>query len=283
MTRLLVMPALNRLFPGLAHMRAPNSGIYLFNRALITHTELIGDFSADLDVMIRVHAAGAIVTEVDIGQIVHDQRDLLHYNGMAETIMAFFLRQSEMRITREVIVLAQDAEQVITNSLGVLAAHSIAGGPVSVYLAEPDTAAADALRNALAPFPTAHVEPLENAANFRPPSHASELCFMAPYPAANEDRAIRMALQLRDIYLETKKAELLLMPLGPERGAVDGFKADIALEIGKGADIKRAALAKIQATPGKTSLREMFQSFQSLPDALIHAVGADAHPEAGNM
>jgi len=296
MTRLLVMPAISRMFAGLTHLSAPNSGIYLFNRRLIAHAQIVGSYAADLDVMLRVHAAGARVSEVDIGRIRHDQRSLSHYNGMAETILAFFLSLSEARITRETIVLAQDARQVIAHCLGIVAARSIAGGAVSVYLDEADSNAASVLREALAPFPTARIAPLEHAGAYHPQGPASGLSFIAPYPVAGEDRATRQALKMLQSDYGTDETDLMLMPMQPDRGAVGGFRADMALEIGKGAAIKQAALGRIGTNAsaghgtglgtgkqGKVLPREMFQSFQSLPDTLAHALEPQSpHSEAGN-
>jgi glycosyltransferase involved in cell wall biosynthesis len=288
MTRLLVMPAINRMFAGLSHLGAPNSGIYLFNRALIAHQQIVGSYAADLDVMLRVHAAGAQVSEVDIGRIQHDQRSLQHYNGMAETILAFFLNLHMARITRETIVLAQNAGQVIAHCLGTLAARSISGGAVSVYLDEPDGAAAIALRAALAPFPTAKIAPLERAQAYRPHGPTSGLSFIAPYPVAGADGATRQALQMLHSDFGTSETDLMLMPIEPDRDAVGGFRADMALEIGKGAAIKQAALGNIRAGQNagqnKVPPREMFQSFQSLPDTLAHALGPQSpRTGAGNM
>ena len=84
------------MFPGLGHLRAPNTGIYLFDRSRIAHANLTGDYAVDIDVMLRVHAAGADVAEVDIGRIEHDARDVSHYNGMAEEIFAFFLSRQPL-------------------------------------------------------------------------------------------------------------------------------------------------------------------------------------------
>lgn len=92
MTRLLVMPAIRLIAPGLSHVRAPNSGIYMFNRDLIDTTTLAKNSSADLDVMLRVHGAGHTVAEVEIGQIKHDSRNTPHYNVMAEGILELFLK-----------------------------------------------------------------------------------------------------------------------------------------------------------------------------------------------
>ncbi|VAV89648.1 Glycosyltransferase involved in cell wall biogenesis [hydrothermal vent metagenome] len=281
MTRLLVRPAINRMFKGLSHLKAPNSGIYLFDRRLIAHQQIVGSYAADLDVMLRVHAAGAWVAEVDIGRIRHDKRSVQHYNGMAETILAFFLDLNEARITRETIVLAQNARQVIASCLGILASRSISGGAVSVYLAETEGAGAIALRKALAPFPTARIAALECAGEYQPQVSASGLDFIAPYPVAGADHATRQAVWVLRCEYGADEAGLMLMPIEPERGAVGGFRADMALEIGKGAAIKQAALDSLRAGQGKVLTREMFQSFQSLPDTLAHALGP--HPPGSSM
>ena len=92
MTRLLILPAIKLIYPKLAHVRAPNSGIYLFNRDLIELQSLADNNSADIDVMLRVHNAGHEIVEVEIGEIQHDPRNKQHYNAMAENILQLFLK-----------------------------------------------------------------------------------------------------------------------------------------------------------------------------------------------
>ncbi len=285
MTRLLVTPAINQMFPGLSHLRAPNSGLYLFDRSWIADQEIVGTYAADLDVMLRVYAAGADVVEVEIGQIAHDSRNIGHYNAMAEVIMAHFLEQQERRITEELVVMAEDASQVIDNCLGVLAARSRFGGPVNVYLGQPTDKATRILDAALAPFPTARILPLEQASAFTPVNSASNVRLFAPYPAAHENRAIRAALYLEDQIIQP--SDVLLMPLGSDRGAVDGFRADVALEVGAGAAIKQAAMKKLltiqhgHAAP--SGPREMFQTYDSLPDPLRLSLQSRKQVGVGNM
>lgn len=91
MTRLLILPAIKLIYPGLAHVRAPNSGIYLFRRDLIDIDRLADNNAADIDVMLRVHNCGHEVVEVAIGEIRHDPRNPQHYNVMAENILQLFL------------------------------------------------------------------------------------------------------------------------------------------------------------------------------------------------
>ncbi|MFK7938552.1 MAG: glycosyltransferase family 2 protein [Roseovarius sp.] len=94
MTRLLILPAIKLIVPGLAHVRAPNSGIYVFDRDLVQLDQLADNNSADIDVMLRVHLAGRAIVEVEIGEIKHDPRNPQHYNAMAENILALFLRHA---------------------------------------------------------------------------------------------------------------------------------------------------------------------------------------------
>ena len=85
MTRLMVRPAIAIMFPGLSHIRAVNSGLFLFDRSRIAVSELTDGYGADLDVMLRMHTAGWNTVEVDVGQITHNTRNLQHYNKMSET------------------------------------------------------------------------------------------------------------------------------------------------------------------------------------------------------
>lgn len=97
MTRLLVRPAVRLIYPGLSHIRAANSGLYLFNRDLIALEEVVDTNAADIDVMLRVHEAGYGVLEVEIGEISHDPRNKEHYNAMAENILQLFLSHHARR------------------------------------------------------------------------------------------------------------------------------------------------------------------------------------------
>ena len=98
MTRLLIRPAIKLIYPGLAHVTAANSGIYLFRRDLIEIGCLADNNAADIDVMLRVHKAGFAVVEVEIGEIRHDPRNTQHYNAMAENILQLFLRHYAAQI-----------------------------------------------------------------------------------------------------------------------------------------------------------------------------------------
>lgn len=91
MTRLLIKPAIRLIVPGLAHLAAPNSGIYLFDRRAVDLGQIDDGIAADIDVMLRVHGAGRMVSEVEIGEIRNDPRTRRHYNAMAEQILNFFL------------------------------------------------------------------------------------------------------------------------------------------------------------------------------------------------
>lgn len=233
MTRYLVSPALRQMFPGLGGLQAPNSGLYIFDRSLIALPEIIGDYAADLDVMLRVHAAGAEVAEVDIGRVENNLRDAGHYSAMADTIMAFFLRQRDLRIMAKLAVLAESAEQVMHGALATIAGHLRAGGQVSVCLAQPETAAADVLRAALAPFPTARIGALDSA-------QGGYMTVIAPATTGpTRAAAERLVQQMHP----ADEVEFLLMPT--EAPIPADFRVDVARSMDAGAEVKRAALAQI--------------------------------------
>lgn len=282
MTRLLVMPAICLMFPGLGHLRAPNSGLYLFNKSLIAQDALVGDYAVDLDVMLRVHAAGAKVAEVDIGRIEHDVRDVPHYNAMAEMLLKFFLSRQNRHLTTEVVVMAQDAAEVIRHALGTLAAKAVAGGRVTIYLAQDQGPDAEVLRAVMAPYPTARVLPLAAATGFAPGANATGLCFLAPFPQAGESDVLDAAIALHNGAGDLA-SELLLVPIQKAGRVIAGFRPDRAMDHEDGLAIKREALNRLEGTASEsTPPREMFQSYASLPEALRPGFqSVEKRPSAG--
>lgn len=252
MTRYLVMPALRRMFPALGNLNAPNSGIYAFDRSLIALPEIVGDYAADIDVMLRIHAAGAGVTEVDIGRLDNNPRDGAHYRAMSDTIMQFFLRQRDLRITEEAVVLAQTAEQVAMGCLGTIAGHARAGGRVSVFLDKAESVAAHALQAALQMYPTVKVGPLAGVTSFRPASTASGLRLIAPQGAIDEKNALNSVL--RQLAGSHAKAVLLM----PQGAADQRDQANDGVDISQGAQIKADLLQKLGLPFRNIPAREAF-------------------------
>lgn len=246
MTRLLVRPALARMFPGLAHLTAPNSGIYLFDKSRIAHAELVGTYAVDIDVMLRTHAAGAGVTEVDIGRIVHDARDPRHYAGMAEQIFGFFLSRQPADPMGEVVILAETGETVIRAALGHAAGKLRGGARVTFVLADGQGDGALALEDVLAAYPTAQIRDLRKVSEIRPGSAASRMTLIAEAGAAMQSAKI----------LQTRLAPALPVDLwqipGPSQAG-----PDVAVDIAEGRVIKGAALARIGRASHSAS-REMF-------------------------
>lgn len=219
MTRLLVAPALRLMFPGLGDLRAPNTGIYLFDRSRIAHERLTSDYAVDIDVMLRIHAAGAEVAEVDIGRIVHDTRNPDHYSGMAQEILAFFLSRQPLGLLDEVVVMAETEAGAVHHAGGVIAEKLISGARVSVYLQE-GGAALDAV---LGGFPTYRRAPLAEAARHVPHANAARL------------RIIRAAGIGGSAPVGSVPVEVWEM-----QGA-----ADVSVPLEAGAPLKRAALERL--------------------------------------
>jgi hypothetical protein len=241
MTRLMVRPALRLMFPGLGDLRAPNSGIYLFDRSGIAHDRLTGNYAVDLDVMLRVHASGAGVAEVDIGRIVHDSRDPDHYSAMAEELLGFLLSRQPLDLLEEVVILADDGVQAARRATGLLAQKLIAGARVTACV---DDAAP--LDGALAGFPTFRALPLDAAAQLaaHPTARAMRVIVPAGGPAREAGDALAARLSL--------PVEIWEMP------GDAGWCADTGVDPGEGGAIRREVLAAIapETTPAP---REVFR------------------------
>lgn len=239
MTRLLVRPALRLMFPGLGHLRAPNSGIYTFDRSVIAHEQLIGDYAVDLDVMLRVHAAGADVAEVEIGRIANNPRDSDHYSAMAEEILAFFLSRQRLELLEECVVLAPTEAEAIRHASGVMAQKLIAGARVSLYLDE----GGEALDGFFAGFPTYARAPLGAVAHHRSHANAARLRLVTS-PACRP---------LAEAVATGVPCEIWEMP------GAEGFVADTGCDPGAGANLRARALAWLDPAAPPPPARERFR------------------------
>jgi len=242
MTRLLVGPALRVMFPGLGDLRAPNTGIYLFDRSRIAHDRLTWNYAVDIDVMLRIHAAGAEVEEVDIGRIVHDSRDPGHYSRMAEEIFAFLLSRQPLGLLREVVVFADSDAQAARHATGLMAASLIAGARVTACLGQ-DGPHLEALKG----FPTFDEVALGEAGHLVPHANAASLCIVAPGdgPARAQAEALAARVSL--------PVDMREMP-----GRAPDWTPDIAVDAGEGDGLRRAVLARLDPG-GVPPLREMFR------------------------
>lgn len=245
MTRLLVKPAVQALCPGLMHLDAPNSGIYLLNRDGIAHRELAGDYAVDIDAMMRVWAAGLEVREVNIGEIANDPRNPGHYAGMAGQIMRFFLARAGEQADQALLVCAPDTRAVIIGALGSIARRARAGGQVTVFLQ--DDSGDALLRAALGDFPTAQVRTLGEVTSFDP----APLVGQAQVIALADTGPVMAATKALHAQLGEHALPGLLVAAQSD--------ADTALDVGNGGDIRDTAQAASgMATPGPA--REMFRT-----------------------
>jgi len=185
------------------------------------------------------------VAEVDIGRIVHDARDVSHYNGMAEQIMAFFLSRQPLDLLGEVVVLAERPETVIRTALGHAAHKLMSGARVTFALGE--GASVDILSEAVAPYPTARIVTLEELSGVAPAAHAARLTVIA-----EEGAALTAARSLAARHAGTLPVALWRMPGEGER------LGDMSVEIGEGEAVKRAALERLDVS-AEVAPREVFR------------------------
>ncbi len=191
MTRLLVIPAVARLAPGLDGMASVNSGIYLANRQCFAAAELVGSYAVDLDVMLRVYAHGAGICEVDIGTLEHDRRSVGHYSGMARELSDFFFDRAAQEPLQEWLVLAGD-RPLSEAMCAFLTARARIGGRVSVATESHAPSGLEALEK-LAAFPTVRLLQDGPEAYQITPS-ATQLYIALPEAAAPELHAHAQAL-----------------------------------------------------------------------------------------
>ena len=245
MTRLMVRPAIAIMFPGLSHIRAVNSGLFLFDRSRIAVSELTDGYGADLDVMLRMHTAGWNTVEVDVGQITHNTRNLQHYNKMSETLLRFLIDRHEQAAQNPLFVVTDTAEDIITGSLGLIAKKLKSGSRVTAFLGQDCGHGVDILREVLTDYPAFSIEPISAVDDFNVLSsrHKATIitsCFS--HVADADDPVVSAALRLQGKYNKTgRHGILLMMPIRENNRFAVEFRPDVRVDIGQVVMIKKRA------------------------------------------
>ncbi len=245
MTRLMVKPAIAIMFPGLSHIRAVNSGLFLFDRSRIAVSELTDGYGADLDVMLRMHTAGWNTVEVDVGQITHNTRNLQHYNKMSETLLRFLIDRHEQAAQNPLFVVTDTAEDIITGSLGLIAKKLKSGSRVTAFLGQDCGHGVDILREVLTDYPAFSIEPISAVDDFNVLSsrHKATIitsCFS--HVADADDPIVSAALRLQGKYNKTgRHGILLMMPIRENNRFAAEFRPDVRVDIGQVVMIKKRA------------------------------------------
>ncbi len=245
MTRLMVRPAIAIMFPGLSHIRAVNSGLFLFDRSRIAVSELTDGYGADLDVMLRMHTAGWNTVEVDVGQITHNTRNLQHYNKMSETLLRFLIDRHEQAAQNPLFVVTDSAEEIITGSIGLIAKKLKIGSRVTAFLGQDCGHGVDILREVLTDYPSFSIEPISavddfNVLSFRHKATIITSCFS--HVADADDPVVSAALRLQGKYNKTgRHGILLMMPIRENNRFATEFRPDVRVDIGQVVMIKKRA------------------------------------------
>lgn len=245
MTRLMIRPAIAIMFPDLSHIRAVNSGLFLFDRSRIAVNELTDDYGADLDVMLRMHTAGWSTVEVDIGRIAHDTRNLQHYNKMSETLLRFLIDRHEQAAQNNLFVVTDSAQDIIACSLGSVAKKLKSGSRVTAFLKHDSGYEVDLLRQTLIDYPTFSIESISSVDDFNVLPGRNKATIITSYFSRVVDAdnlVVSAALRLQGKYNKTgRHGILLMMPVRDDSRLVAEFRPDVRIDINQVVAMKKLA------------------------------------------
>lgn len=236
MTRRLIQPALRHVFPDLAHLEAPNSGIYMIDRRALAIDHLPEGYAVDIDVMLRIHSGGWPVIETNIGMLHNNPRDGDHYAGMADTVFGLFLERARQEPQRLLVAIAPRSEHIVSGCLGTLSQHASVGGRVLIALTAEPTPPARHLAPLLEQFPTVEVVPPAELAG-RVPAKTRDTG-LTVISAAESDGFVDDWLQG---LVDWPTGSLRRYALPPLTDAVDnaGFSPALSVDISPQLDFKR--------------------------------------------
>lgn len=102
-TNFTAIPAIRILFPELAYIKSPLSGVYMFRKDKLDIQSLPGDFSFDVAMLLQAHAAHLKVGQTEIESVQHasvanSKRTLNHYMYMSEQVLRYLIGVGRERV-----------------------------------------------------------------------------------------------------------------------------------------------------------------------------------------
>lgn len=94
-TELVAKPLLNILYPGFPEFRQPLSGMIAGKKMLFEAIEFEEGYGVDIGLLIDMHKLGAIIKEVDIGNILNDMQPLEELGKMSKEVARTILKKSK--------------------------------------------------------------------------------------------------------------------------------------------------------------------------------------------
>jgi LmbE family N-acetylglucosaminyl deacetylase/molybdopterin-guanine dinucleotide biosynthesis protein A len=137
-TYFLIKPMLRRLDPRLAAITLPISAIHALDTSLIDLDGLVQGWGADLDLLYRISQAGAVIKEIELPEIEHNERPLTAYFDMADQLLEFLLRVSNRHFKQRLLLVMAHADDAEIWAGGTVAKHLLDGGRVDLVILDGD-------------------------------------------------------------------------------------------------------------------------------------------------
>jgi glucosyl-3-phosphoglycerate synthase len=94
-TQLVAKPLLSILFPELAHLDQPLSGMIAARKSLLTNISFEKDYGVDVGLLIDVYKQGARIEEVNIGRVQNAMQSLEQLGKMSKQVSRTILRKAD--------------------------------------------------------------------------------------------------------------------------------------------------------------------------------------------
>jgi glucosyl-3-phosphoglycerate synthase len=137
-TYFLIKPMLRRLDARLASITLPISGIYLLDKSLIDLDGLVKGWGADLDILYRVSQAGGFIKEIELPEILHNERPLTAYFDMADQLLDLLLRISNRHFKQRLLLVMAHPDDAEIWAGGTVVNHLLDGGLVDLVILSGD-------------------------------------------------------------------------------------------------------------------------------------------------
>lgn len=100
-TELVAKPLLNLLFPDIGDFSQPLSGMMAGKKEFFENIKLETDYGVDIGILLDMICLGAMIEEVNIGEIKNQSQDWKNLSKMAEEVSSAMLKRAKYKISKK--------------------------------------------------------------------------------------------------------------------------------------------------------------------------------------
>jgi len=159
-TNLVAKPLIQNNYPDLKYIKMPLSGIYLFNKSILTIDYMQNNFAFDLDLMISIYNLQYKISQEFLGDVYDTLKPISNYSNMSHDLITFI--ENRKKYNKSILLFMAHPDDAEIWCGGLIAKYSLKYSNIHIVIATSDSIRKKESLKIKDTFPNINIEFMEN-------------------------------------------------------------------------------------------------------------------------